>query len=286
MRVVFSRKCFDSQYGRMASPILPDGRLLPLPIPSRNDSATLADLNYSKVDMPQLIADLSGGAHSPATCVHLDPDLDRAHSSRLPGWRPSLGQSGAAQSHLRKRDIGAGDLFLFFGWFRQTELVAGRWRFARGAPDLHVVFGWLEVEEVLPIVTERDTAMARFPWIANHPHVASPQWYNDKRNTLYVAPSRSLFVIGDTLGGGRFPLMRPALQLTKPGCSRSEWSLPSWFLPKGRPPLSFHPNPKSWQADEGSATLRSAAKGQEFVLDGGAYPELESWAGNLVRENA
>lgn len=286
MQVILSRKGFDSQYGGIPSPILPDGRLLPLPIPSGHDNATLADITYADVDMAQLIADLSGGKHTLATRIHMDPDLDRASSMRLPGWRPSLGQTGAAQSHLSRRGIGTGDAFLFFGWFRQTERIGGRWRFARGAQDLHVLFGWLEVDEVLSIVTNREDTLARHPWTATHPHVANPEWYDDDRNTLYIARSRSAFVPGDAVGGGYFPAMRPALRLTKPGFSRSVWSLPSWFAPDGRPPLSYHPNSASWENEEKSVTLRSAAKGQEFVIDGDAYPLLESWAGNLIRESA
>lgn len=286
MQVILSRKGFDSQYGGIASPILPDGRLLPLPIPSSHDDARLADLSCSDVDLAQMIADLSGGKHSLATHVHMDPDLGSATSARLPGWRPSLGQTGAAQSHLSRRAVGAGDIFLFFGWFRQTERVKGRWRFARAAQDLHVLFGWIEVDEVLSIVTERQPTLARHPWTASHPHVASPAWYDDDRNTLYIARSRSAFTPQEASGGGQFPKMRPELQLTKPGCSRSIWSLPSWFFPDGRPPLSYHPNPRSWVKEDGAVTLRSAAKGQEFVLDGDVYPQLESWAGNLIKENA
>jgi len=37
MKVILSRKGFDSQYGGMPSPILPDGTLLSLPIPSKTD---------------------------------------------------------------------------------------------------------------------------------------------------------------------------------------------------------------------------------------------------------
>src|SRR5947207_4995331 len=131
MKLILSRKGFDSGYGRMPSPILPDGRLVSLPIPSKSDRFTLADINVSNLDLDQLLSDLSQGAHSPRTIIHLDPDLDRAAVSRLPGWRPALGQSGAAQSHLRDKEIGVGDLFLFFGWFRQVENHAGAWRYVR-----------------------------------------------------------------------------------------------------------------------------------------------------------
>lgn len=286
MQVILSRKGFDSQYGGIPSPILPDGRLLPLPIPSGHDTATMADLGYTGTDMAQLIADLSGGKHTLATRVHMDPDLDSPIHARLPGWRPSLGQTGAAQSHLRRRGIGPGDVFLFFGWFRQTERVEGRWRFARGTPDLHVLFGWLEVAEVLSIVTQRTDTLTRHPWTATHPHVASPQWYDDERNTLYIARSSSAIVTNDSFGGGRFPTMRPALRLTKRDCSRSVWSLPPWFYPEGRAPLSYHPNSDSWKIEEGSVTLRSAAKGQEFVLDGDLYPQLQPWVSDLIRKNS
>ena len=37
MKIVLSRKGFDSQYGKQASPILPDGTLLSFPIPSEDD---------------------------------------------------------------------------------------------------------------------------------------------------------------------------------------------------------------------------------------------------------
>jgi hypothetical protein len=60
--------------------------------------------------------------------IHLDPDLDRAPASRLPEWRPALGQTGNAQSHLGDMGVGVADVFVFFGWFRQTEFKAGTLR--------------------------------------------------------------------------------------------------------------------------------------------------------------
>ena len=32
--------------------------------------------------------------------------------------------------------------------------------------------------------------------------------------------------------------------------------------------------------------LRSVAKGQEFVIDGALYPELEPWMAGLIRRHA
>lgn len=281
-RLVLSRKGFDSGYGGMPSPILPDGRLLPLPIPSSHDAFRLGDLEAPGVALGPLLRDLSGGRHSRRTRVHLDPDLDRRADLRPAGWRPALGQAGSAQSHLRDQGVGPGDVFLFFGWFRQAERVAGRWRYVPRAPDLHLLSGWLEVAEVLAVVRDRERSLQRHPWIASHPHVARPDRYQDPRNTLYVAPLRSALA-EEGPGGGVFREYSDALRLTADQASRSVWTLPGWFHPgPGRPPLTYHARPERWSRAAGECRLRSVAKGQEFVLDLAGRPEARAWVSGLV----
>ena len=102
MKLVLSRKGFDSAAGGIASPILPDGRMISLPIPGGNDNFTFADLNVPEISASALLSDLSSERHAITDAVHLDPDLDRSIQSRLPGWRPALGQTGAAQTGSRK----------------------------------------------------------------------------------------------------------------------------------------------------------------------------------------
>jgi len=287
VQMILSRKGFDSGYGGIPSPILPDGRLMSLPIPATHDVCTFSDLNMPGVDVGHIIADLSRHKYSMNTTIHLDPDLDRAPTSRFRGWRPALGQTGNAQSHLRDMGVGRGDVFIFFGWFRQIEYVSGVWRFAKNAPHLHVMFGWIEIEEVLPIVEHRDGCLSVHPWIANHPHLVSPDHYSDPRNTLYVASAKSRFNPNCPYGGGRFKQYSNELRLTQVDCSRSVWSLPAWFLPReGLAPLSYHPRSDQWINAGDRVTLRSAAKGQEFVLDGAHYPEVEGWVGDIVRNHA
>lgn len=285
MKICLSRKGFDSQYGGMPSPILPDGRLVPLPIPSPHDAFTMQDLHLPDVDLDSLLTDLSAKRWDLKSSVHLDPDLDRSPSSRKEGWRPALGQTGAAQGHLARQAFGAGDVFLFFGWFREVERVAGHWCYVPTAAHMHVLFGWLEVEAVLPIVTDRAGSLLRYPWIADHPHVASPEHYDSPLNHLYVAPLSSCYVPAAPFGSGRFPQYKDALRLTLPGQSRSVWHLPEWFMPEnGRPSLTYHPVGPRWSRDENGVVLRSAAKGQEFVLDGKHYPEAEPWLEQLLKE--
>jgi hypothetical protein len=282
MKLILSRKGFDSTYGGMPSPILPDGRLISLPIPSRHDRNTFRDLSCDDIPLGALLRDLSRDVHSLESTIHLDPDLDRPLCSRLPGWRPSLGQTGNAQSHLAAMGIGSGDVFIFFGWFREVEERTGKWRFRREAPNIHAMFGWLEVDLVLPVVSERDACLNASPWIANHPHVATPTHYTDPRNTLYVAKETSEYRTS-SIGGGRFTRMNKNLCLTHEGSTRSIWSLPMWFMPtSGKTALSFHSDPRRWRHNGDRAILSSVAKGQEFVLNCDEYPFAENWVREVV----
>ena len=47
---------------------------------------------------------------------------------------------GAAQGHLRNKEVGTGDLFLFFGWFK---------KYASRGKELHHIFGWLQISEII-----------------------------------------------------------------------------------------------------------------------------------------
>lgn len=114
--------------------------------------------------------------------------------------------------------------------------------------------------------------------------MVAPQWYDSERNHVYVARERSAYSSG--MGGGRFPRLLPGLKLTQDGMSRSNWALPDWFEPKGREPLTYHPNPGNWRLDGDRVSLKTAAKGQEFVIDSKAYPELEDWVGDLIKRSA
>ena len=286
MKLILSRKGFDASSGGIASPILPDGRMISLPIPSRGDGFTFADINVQDINVGELLTDLSRGQHAIHGQIHLDPDLDRSADKRLPGWRPALGQTGAAQTHLFRQGVGLGDAFLFFGWFREVEKYQGIWRYVPGTPDLHVLFGWLEVGAIISLAQMRQGAIDQFPWIADHPHVANPGAYADLNNTLYVATAHSIIKPGAPYGGGRFSHFADLLRLTAPGESRSMWSLPRWFYPEGRPAISYHGSMKRWTLRDDDVLLNCVGRGQEFVIDGNDYPELGNWASSIIRKHS
>lgn len=280
-RLILSRKGFDSSTVRVPSPILPDRSLVSLPIPERASTTTFADVRAGERSIGELVQQLTKGRIEPHFGTHLDPDLDAAARPRARGWRPAFGQANAAATVLEREGVGMGDLFLFFGWFRETEEGPSGLRYVRGAPDLHVLFGWLQIGRVL-----RPSEGKVPTWATEHPHVARPERVN---NVLYVA-GEELVIGGEATGvpgGGVFSRYREELRLTAEGESRSVWDLPGWFAPRdGRRPLGMHQREDRWERRgkrRGKRVrLRTAARGQGFVLRGEDYPEAEGWVRELL----
>lgn len=291
MKIVFSRKGFDGGTGKVASPILPSGELCSLPIPeglAGRHAVHYADLCYGEHGMGKLVCDLTRGRMRAEHLVHLDPDLNReslGKAGRLPGWRPLFGQAGAAERHLQNAGVQAGDLFLFYGWFRRVELRSGMYRYVRDAPDLHVLFGWLQIERRVSVARREGIP----DWARYHPHCRRAQL--STLDSLYIAaeklnlPEVSMKV--RAAGAGVFRRYRPSLCLTNtdPYRSRRLWRLPEWMYPtEGKTPLTYHARQEAWGRESGYTLLRTAGRGQEFVLDCEEYPQAVEWAGSVIGE--
>ena len=274
MKVIISRKGFDSSAGGVPSPILPDGSMLSLPIPDKSSPIRYEDISPHG----GLVPELTKGKVRPHYGAHLDPDLVAGSIPRQTGWRPIFGQADADQRVLEREGVGPGDLFIYFGWFRRVEARDGRFQYARGARDLHVLWGWLQIGAVLKVGVDIIPEWANY-----HPHVASPQ--ERSLNTLYV--SAETFTVGGASkgipGAGVFGTYHDGLCLTASGKTRSIWSLPGWFLPsEGRAPLGYHGDLSRWSRDGDRVLLQTVGRGQEFVLHAEQYPEVIPWVKALV----
>lgn len=283
MKIILSRKGFDSTYGRVPSPIFPDGRMVSFPIGDKASQVSYREISAGAGRRHgDLVEDLTAGRVKSSHRAHLDPDLVRDAIPRSPGWRPIFGQEGAAQSHLRKKGVGASDLFLYFGWFREVVSVpSGGFRYRKDGFNGHALFGWLQVDRVVPIDY---CGGSGWNWARYHPHFHHPA---SKNNVLYVAreclalPGKRKASIP---GAGTFGKFRPGLELTAPGSSlRSRWRLPRWFHPGGkRSMMSYHENQDRWELREDGVILRTVARGQEFVLDVDDYPEAIEWVVEII----
>lgn len=286
MKIVLSRKGFDSTYGGVASPILPDGRMVSLPIPERPSAITPASRTYGQIhagdfSVGSLVHGLTKGALTPQDAAHLDPDLDAGSIRPRPGgWRPAFGQTGAAASHLRNQGVGPGDVFLFFGWFREAvEPTPGQFRWKVDSANIHACFGYLQIAERWPVAP-----LSALPkWLTEHPH-HKPVPYGTV-DDIYLATDR-LNLPGhhiDRPGGGLLGPCQPKYRLTAPGRTRSVWHLPAWFHPLPPVPLTGHAAPDRWTPSDTGVFLQTICQGQEFVLDCDQYPQALDWLAEILR---
>ena len=293
MKLILSRKGFDSEFGGCASPIFPDGTMFSLPIPDDGSRIAYDDLRHKGVNVGSVVEGITRGRISGSAGAGLDPDVNADVIRRPKGWRPIFGQASGAESHLRDPwktgypgdGVGDGDIFLFFGSFKRVESDNG-WHFVRGARELHVLWGWLQVGAMHDV---RDLTMNDLKWAREyHPHL-DPDWDPDP-NRLYI--TRDALRIGNRFkapGAGVFKQFHDRLVLTESGMSKSNWRLESFFFPDEEKPLSWQGGDKNWQAggwgrDDNYAYLKSTDKGQEFVLDCDHYPEAIPWARDLIRD--
>lgn len=266
MKVILSRKGFDGKAGGVPSPILPDGTLLSLPIPAKIDHVTYHDLQHKGVTYSEILEQLKPkDLKIKDWHCHLDPDIRPGAQVSLPrDWVAGFGQINQSQSYLRNQNVGIGDLFLFFGWFKQTEgsLHDGTLRYVKGAPDQHILYGYLQVGEV---VSEQDTLYEKYPW---HPH-AHPERANQKTNMLYL-PSNELTFDKSRCGYGVFDFSEKRI-LTKRGYSKATWNEVDALLPD-----NICKNIKNSSKKEG---LYYAGQWQELVLKENEISEY--WAKSI-----
>ena len=282
MRIIFSRKGFDSTAGGVASPIFPSGEMYSLPIPvsgSNEPFHQYDDIKTGGRDWGPIVSDLTDNKVTGAHHLHLDPDLYKESVPRPPRWRPIFGQAGSAETHLQNQRVSEGDLFLFYGWFNGLTSDSRPYRYDDKGAGVHVIFGWLQVDLHVSVRNGEDIPN----WAKYHQHCRrTPQ---DRNDFIYISKERlnlDDFQI-DKPGAGTFRRFHEALRLTYPGETRSVWRLPSWILPaKGRSPLTYHRTPSRWTEANNFTRLQSAGRGQEFVLNCDEYPEAIEWLAGIL----
>lgn len=279
MKIILSRKGFDLSYGGYSSPILPDGRLISLPIPSCCDIIKYFGL---KLDENQTYYDLMKTLKSKIkydkewheltkdTKCHLDPDIYANTIQRIENWKPCFGQINQSQSHLINEGVKENDLFLFFGWFKKTILKNDILQFDKSAPNLHIIFGYLQIGEIIQVNNKINIPN----WMQSHPHVSNEDRKKISTNTIYVARNK-LTWDKDISGAGVFKF-NENLVLTKKGFSRSKWDLPDFFK---KIKISRH-SQNSWRKE---GYFKSVDIGQEFVIEDNK--KIENWAKNLIEKN-
>lgn len=172
----------------------------------------------------QLLRDLGS---APYSHCHLDPDIREDIVPRNDYWSAGFGQCGSSAAELRNKGIAAGDLFLFFGWFREAELTDGHFRYVPKSPSFHVIWGFMEVGAMVDVKVQPVPELLTY-----HPHT--------KDETLKAKSPNLIFSATDSptcfdSGYGTFEFCNPAV-LThdhESGGRRSDWAEMDFLTPIG-----------------------------------------------------
>lgn len=297
MKIILSRKGFDSSFGRYPS-LIYENKLISLPIPSywQDDINGINEQKYSEIcfNEKETYFDLMHNLDikcifekkkpeenielTEDTRCHFDPNLKKELFKNPPkDWKPAFGQGGAAETHLENKEVGIGDLFLFFGWFKKVEKVNNQLTYT--GPDLHVIWGYLQIGEIKKINQTTLENMPKYLNYHSHAHVTNIAESEKMKNTIYVARDNLTF-LPDKKGAGILDFDQK-LVLTKDGdYSRTKWQLPQFFKDQNIG-ISYHKNETAWK--NGGEYFQSQGRGQEFVINNdNDSKELLEWVKSLV----
>lgn len=193
MKIVLSRKGFDSASGKVPSPI-EAGRPISMPIPGTKDSPA----TYESIGFGDRVEKISRQYNREDPCHH-DP-MFRLNEC-------FFGQSDAAQSHLANQGVERGDVFLFFGLFAEE---ATRERH-------HRIFGYMRIAEIYRVDAMNQAVRDEMIEI-RHPHLFEKGLTN---NTIYRGEGQ----VANHAHAG--------LRLTRLGGPLSVWTVPPWLREHG-----------------------------------------------------
>ncbi len=222
MKVILSRKGFDSSNGGIVSPIMEDGTLISFPIPSKDDVDVYDDLVYFNHPYTKILADLKYKENPEYPNCHVDPDLSIGRRKKtIEGWCPIFGQVNSSAVYLLKNvQVEVGDLFLFFGNYHKVEYVNGKFQYVKKTGDfysdndLQVIWGYMQIGEIIT----NSKQQKKYCW---HPH-SSNKYTNENSNVMFVASNKLSF--NENLPGAGVLKYREDRVLTAPNCNKATWT--------------------------------------------------------------
>jgi len=259
-RIVFSRKGFDSSAGGFPNPIFPDGTMYMIPIPDKNSPVSYKDLNFSYAgdSIQKILNDLTKKRIKlKGKTKHCDykEEKFKCHLDPMEIEHPkfhgiAFGQLGGMASHLIRKGINEGDIFLFFSWFKEVEKVRGTWRYKKFSRDIHAVWMIMEVGEIVQLNPKKvKDILDIFPFLKKHPHIEIKDKFP---NVIFLSKRWKKLKFQESL------ILTDLLNYK----GRRYWRLPKYF--KQPQAFSFL---KHLTLEGQDVLMKSPGRGQEFVLD-------------------
>ncbi len=227
MKVILSRKGFDSANGGILSPIIDNRIMLSFPIPAKDEKKDLIryeELICDGIGLDKILHDLGYDSKKNSEYCHLDPDLvSNRRRESVKDWCPAFGQINQAAGYLKNCEVDEGDLFLFFGNFRHViKNDAGVYQYVKKRSDdndayygrpIQAIWGYLQVGKVVCNPEE----IRKLKW---HPHSCDER-NKESNNTIYLAKDKLTFA-PEMPGCGIFDYDKKRV-LTMEGKAKATW---------------------------------------------------------------
>ena len=280
MKVILSRKGFDSSWGGFPSIILPGGQMISFPIPVKKPEIGIGAKDIHYIDEGKTLANYLEDLKIPLQedGYHVDPEVQNIkidnQKSFIERGYGTLGQCSAAASHLANNGIYAGEIsekdpaiFLFFGWFCKTEIENNTIKYI-GNPlvdGFHAIWGYLIAVEAIEILD-----------ISKHPELKEHLHYRNKNHKEYKKGDKNIIFIGKF---GTFNYS-DNLRLTyfdddkkNHKKRRTKWAIPSFINE-----MTYNNNRiRKGKTKENKLIIDAASRGQEFVITKADEEKMKKW---------
>ena len=272
MKVILSRKGFEPTHGGIPSPIMPDGTLLLLPKPVEEGAVSYDNLSYQGLSYYDIAVSLDKRLEvtlNHAKC-HTGCYITPLNHNPPLEWYPAYVHNGPLESHLSKQKVSVGDIFLFYGWFRQTEYDSmHRLRYVADAPEQNIVFSYFQIGAIIKDIS---FFSKQYNWQLHT--------FIDKSNTIpstIYLPTKKLSYNNHQPGCGILSNSSKQI-LTKPGYNYNQWQLPD-FLCTPDVTITYHNNRNNGFIS-GKDYFKASAISEEFVIHG-TY-DLKQWVHSMI----
>ena len=279
MKVIFSKKGLDSSNSGKPINLNSNGIMPFIPIPCLQKEVEYAKVNVNKNQtMQDLCENLSGKTLylsvdqkqkkimlDKNTYCHLDPQL--VNYFNVDNFVGSLGQVDSAEKHLENQKIKVGDLFLFYGWYKQNGL------------EKRVLFGYMQIGEIIRTYglknQERVDLETKYPILKNQPHWNTEFYLNNETNTIYIAREKCSFD-SRISGFGLFNYSNELVLTKNNQTKKTLWQIPALAGCE----LSWN----SGRCFDENGELLVSPIGQEFVVKTETQ-NVEDWTINLIKKH-
>ena len=325
MKVIFSRKGFDSSYGGCSSIILPKemgSKMISFPIPETHskrggikaDNIIYVDL-YNK-SLKDILSDLNKEIKDK---YHVDPEIQNMQIKDTDGSLKqsfanrkyaALGQSGAAAGHLLNQKIKKGDLFLFFSTYQETRLDEDKKiHYAEDKKKFHSIWGYMIVDDVFLINPKNNyitkiyyddknnrkedkpkliDSFTDYPGLKSHLHFKNRKGYEKNiKNIIICSTTFGTFNYTEELR-----LTRKDPNTNEVSNNLTDWKITNFWNNNLQNKITMTYNDKNIKKELSKAKghlhleIKAASIGQEFVIDNYDIAIMKKWLKEILPKKA